>query len=176
MNQTTIKFKDWFANKLTVGAFPLHVNTLIEAGEYDIIINVSDEWYRSVEEFLISCNIRTYWFPMNERIKDMGLNSIYGALVILRHAEELNLRVYLHCHQGKNRSQIVKAAYYFVRTGLQLEEPRGGFVNMLEAACSRGYLPPRAEMQKWLKEVGKGIVSMQGGILEKSKINSIRNF
>ncbi len=40
-----VKFKDWFTKRLEVGAFPYRVNRRFDPDNYDVIINVSDEWY-----------------------------------------------------------------------------------------------------------------------------------
>lgn len=170
------KFKDWFENNLTVGAFPYRQNPKFEQSNYDIVINVSDEWYIDTEMQLRETFINTYWFPMNEAKKDIGINSIYGAMVILSHAEQRNLRVYLHCHAGVNRSRIVQAAYYFIRTNHQLEIETNNYINRLVAACSRGYLPPKAEMESFLGKVASLTKRMSGGILDMSKIGTINNF
>jgi hypothetical protein len=170
------KFKDWFENNLTVGAFPYRQNPKFEASEYDIVINVSDEWYIDTEMQLRESFINTYWFPMNEAKKDIGLNSIYGAMVILQFAEQRNLRVYLHCHAGVNRSEIARAAYYFMRTNKQIETQSGTYINKLIAACSCGYLPPKAEMESFLGKVASLTKRMSGGILDMSKIDTINNF
>jgi hypothetical protein len=170
------KFKEWFEKKLTVGGFPYKVNQRFEAKDYDIVINVSDEWYLVYEQMIRECFTSHYWFPMNESKKDIGLNSIYGAMVILRFAENRNLSVYLHCHAGVNRSEIVRAAYYFMRTNKQIETQQGTYINKLVAACSRGYLPPKAEMESFLGHVASNIKNMQGGILDVCKIESINNF
>ncbi len=120
---------------------------------------------------------KVYWFPMNECKKDIGLNSIYASMVILNWAEQKNLSVYLHCHAGCNRSEIVRAAYYFMRTKKQLETERAtGFLNMMLAACARGYLPPKAEMEQFLGVVAENIKNMQGGILDVCKVDTINNF
>ena len=171
-----IKFKDWFENRLTVGPFPYRQNPNFEPSNYDIVINVSDEWYINTEMHLREAFLSVYWFPMNEQKRDIGLNSIFGAMVILRFAEQRNLRVYLHCHSGVNRSRIVQAAYYFMRTGKQIETQSGGFINKLVAACSRGYLPPLAEMKSFLGRVASMTKRMSGGILDLAKIDSINNF
>ena len=171
-----MKFKEWFDKKLIVDAFPYRVNTRFEQDGIDIVINVSDEWYIGVDNDLRSGYVPVYWFPMNECKKDIGLNSIYGAMVILDYAEQNNKTVYLHCHAGVNRSQIVRAAYYFMRTNRQLETDRQGFINQMVAACSRGYLPPKAEMESFLGKVASNIKNMQGGILDVCKINTINNF
>lgn len=174
--KSNVKFSDWFKNKLIVGAYPYKVNTQFDPKGIDIVINVSDEWYINYDQLLAENFIKTFWFPMNECKRDIGLNSIYGAMVILNYAELRNLTVYLHCHAGVNRSRIVQAAYFFMRTNKHLEINRGGFINVLVAACSRDYLPPKAEMESFLGHVASNIKSMQGGILDMCKIQSINNF
>lgn len=177
------KFKEWFTNSLIVGAFPHEDNRRFDVNEFDYVINVSDEYYTSHHLLLIANNIKSFWFPMNEAKKDIGLNSIYGAMVILFQAEKTNSKVYLHCHAGVNRSQTVRAAYYYMRTGNHYEaELRRGFINQLYANCSRGYLPPMAEMEKFLNGIGMKLSSdlqkrkLMGGMLDDIKINSINNF
>jgi hypothetical protein len=119
--------------------------------------------------------LATYWFPMNEGKRDIGLNSIYGAMVILNRAEARNLSVYLHCHMGVKRSEIIKSAYYFMRTNSQIITDNGE-PNMLIKACTKGYLPPLKEMESFLGLVADKIQNMQGGILDSCKLKSITNF
>ena len=171
------KFKEWYEKNLTVGAFPIKVNTNILPFMYDVIINVSDEFYPDVENKLHLHGCKTYWFPMNECKRDVGLNSIYGAMVILHEAEMQNKTVYLYCHAGPNRSPTVKAAYHYMRTGEHIKEERGGYLNRLLANCGRGYLPPKAEMESFLSAVQKRITKgMDGGTLDMCKIGIINNF
>lgn len=173
-----MKFTDWFKDKLTVGSFPFMNNEHINAIDYDYVINVSDEFYHQHHIPLTVAGCKTFWFPMNECRKDVGLNSIYGAICIMWLAEKENKRVYLHCHAGVNRSQSVKAAYYFVRTGEQLQEDQQGYMNRLLAMCGRGYLPPKAETEKFLTYLGKQLTAdnMMGGLLDECKIETIHNF
>ena len=154
---TMKNFRDWFFNKITVGAFPYKQNSLFEASDYDVVINVSDEWYPDVENMLLEKFCRVYWFPMNECSRDMGLCSIYGAMHILKRAEERNLRVYLHCHAGINRSRTVYAAYYFMRTGEHLNTER----NALLYNVLYGKLPNKNIMEPILKKIESN--KMQGG-------------
>ena len=158
-------FKEWFSKKLIVGGFPYKVNSNFSNEGIDVVINVSDEWYIDIENQLQETFIKTYWFPMNECKRDIGLNSIYGAMCILKRAEDRNLTVYLHCHARVNRSRIVQAAYYFMRAGHQLEMDRNGFQNMMLAACGRGYLPPKAEMESFLGKVASLTKNMRGMLM-----------
>lgn len=119
-NKETNTFDEWFQQKLTVGRYPIHT----ELKQYDVIINVSDEYIDSLFDTAMEQNIKYYWFPLNECTSDIGLNSIYGALQILWLAEQRNLSVLLHCHAGVNRSQTVRECYYFLRTGKHFVRPR----------------------------------------------------
>ena len=178
------KFKDWFQAKLTVGAFPFTNNQKFEPSEYDYVINVSDEYYPAHHLPLIANNIKSFWFPMNECKRDIGINSIYGAMVILYQAEKTNSSVYLHCHAGVNRSVMVSCAYHYLRTGKHFEPQikRFSYVNQLFASCHRGYLPPIAETEKFLSTLGKYLEGtlqkneMMGGMLDTIKIETIKNF
>lgn len=175
-----MKYKQWVKLNLEVGAFPVYQNTCFDAKKYDVIINVSDEFYPEIVEQIQDLNpkIKTHWFPMNEAKKDVGLNSIYGALITIYHAEMKQQRVYLHCHAGINRSRCVEAAYHFYRTGNQLEIDNNGYINRLVAMCHRGYLPPKAETEKFLALLAKKtkVNAILGGVLDECKISTINNF
>ncbi|MCK9415516.1 dual specificity protein phosphatase family protein [Candidatus Dojkabacteria bacterium] len=163
----------WFKNKLIIGAFPYKVNTEFDGNGIDIVINVSDEWYPEVENQLQETFIKTYWFPMNEHKHSIGLNSIYGALCILKRAEERNLTVYLHCHAGMNRSQIVRCCYYYMISGEQLNHFYCSYINPLISACERNYLPSRTYIEKFLRKLNKQIDKFSGtysGILDNCKL------
>jgi protein-tyrosine phosphatase len=173
-----MEFQKWFDEKLVIGAFPIINNEFYNSKNYDYVINVSDEYYKNIASDIRDGNheINTFWFPMNEAKKDVGLNSIYGAMVILLEAETLNKKVYLHCHAGVNRSRCVQAAYYFMRTGKQLEIETNGYINRFVAMCSRGYLPPKIESENFLIELGKQLdsIKMMGGILDHCKLETIK--
>jgi hypothetical protein len=175
-----MKYKDWVKSYLEVGAFPIFQNTTWDATKYDVLINVSDEYYPELLQQItdVNPNIQTHWFPMNEAKKDVGLNSIFGAIVTMYHAEIKQKKVYLHCHAGVNRSRCVEAAYHFYRTGNQLERDTNGYINRLVAMCHRGYLPPKAEMEKFLSLVAKKtkVNAQLGGVLDECKISTINNF
>jgi hypothetical protein len=176
-----MKFKDWFDNKLTVGSFPIMNNQFFNKEKYDICINVSDEYYQSIDDIITEKGCKTFWFPMNETKKDIGLNSIYGALAILYSAEIENKRVYLHCHSGVNRSQLVRCCFHYMRAGSHLENRRSEkHFNQMFSSSSRGYLPPMAEFEKFLKELGGQLENVKGrpmgGTLDYCKKEHLNNF
>lgn len=174
------KFSDWFDENLEVGGYPILVNKNFDYNKYDIVINVSDEWYQDTYDTISRYGLIQHWFPMNECKRDIGLNSIFGAMVILYNAEKLNKKVYLHCHAGVNRSVTVECCYHYMRMGKHLDLDYGSYINPLIASCHRGYLPPKAEMEKFLKNISKRLEEAQnhlmGGYLDDVKLNSINNF
>lgn len=174
-----LKFSSWFGTKLTIGAMPFLVNIVFDINAYDIIINVSDEFYPSNELLYYRKGIVSHWFPMSEQKRDIGLNSIFAAIIIMWHAEQENKRVYLHCHSGSNRSWTVAATYYYYRSGSHMTKPtRNGHLNKLLQNCAEAYLPPVGEMEAWIKAVRKDFDDgkMKAGILTLSKINTLVNF
>lgn len=174
-------FEKYLKENITVGAFPIVVNNNYDLSFFDVAINMSDEWYNTIEAELNDIhNIKTYWFPMNECKKDIGLNSIFGAMCVLWANEKQNRNVLIHCHAGVNRSQATADAYYFMRTGKHRETNKNGYINQLLTMCSRGYLPPKSELEKflvilWTKLTDEKIFSY-GGVLDSIKLESINNF
>lgn len=173
-----MKFEQWFNTRLKTGGLPFVVEQNYDINAYNAVINVSDEYNMFVHQKHTHNNKPYLWFPMNERKKDAGLNSIYGAMAALFRLEECNMIVYLHCHAGVNRSIAVKSAYHYMRTGQHYQHQKGTFMNPLLAMCARGYLPPKAEMEKFLSLLGAKLVKreMTGGTLEEIKIEAINNF
>lgn len=172
------KFQVWFNDKLEVGPMPNAEMKDWNISKYAYIINVSDELYFG-EYYGFSMRRHYFWYPMSEQKRDMGINSIFGALCTLWEAEDRRDRVYLHCHSGSNRSWTVAAAYYYMRTGVHLDRPTrsGAYVNKLVSNCHRAYLPPQAEMEAWLRYIGNALKEgMQPGILTMSKIETLNNF
>ena len=170
------KFASWFEHKLVVGPYPGEQTPSWSIMDYQVIINVSAEYYGEHKQWT---RTERHWFPMSEKQNDMGMNSIFGAMVILWQAERDHKDVYLHCHSGSNRSRTVRCAYYFMRTGKQLDDPHksGPFQNKLLANCDRHYLPARAEMEAWLRAVGEGLkTGLTRELLSISKIATINNF
>lgn len=174
------KFQQWFTKKLTVGSYPYHENVGFSPKLYDVIINVSDEYYPEIDENHTRTRLcQVHWFAMSEFKKDMGLNSIYAAIIILWYAEQKGDNVYLHCHSGSNRSWTVAAAYYFFRTGAHLDKStKRGYINKLHQNCAEGMLPPILEMERFLLAVREDLKDdkMKNGILSMAKVNTIVNF
>ena len=153
-------YKQWAAADLCVGPYPNHTD--LDAGgplsDLDVFINVSDE-YRSAHELqLNTLEKASHWFPMGEQRGTMPLASIFAALVILRFCETHQLRVYLHCAAGINRSQTVADCYHYLREeGLSHRDKhtvrakvRGLSLNTLQTNCEYGVLPPLVEVERWL--------------------------
>lgn len=171
-----MNFKEWFEKKLTVGSYPFLVNKEFNSLHYGYVLNMSDEFYNNTYCAMLAT--KPFWFPMNERKRDIGLNSIYGAMVILWQAEKQNEPVYLHCHSGRNRSQIVRCCYYYLRTGEQLKDGDEKYYNRLHRASVRGYLPPMSEMEEFLRTLGSKLIvgKMNSKLLDECKLGIINNF
>ncbi len=168
-------FNDWFTFDLIVGDFPIikNCNEDFKASLYDVIINVSDEYYANIDSFLKRHGCETFWFPMNERGKDIGINSLYGAMVILFNCEKNRKKVYLHCHSGVNRSQTIRAAYHYMRTGKHFEKAtlKNNFKNKLFANCHYGYFPKMNEIEFFLININEKLEKdiLSAGDLDKLK-------
>lgn len=177
-------YKIWADRSLKVSPKP-DVDWFRGRGRFSdvaILINVSDEYNFYDMHMIQASGVKTYWFPMNECKKDIGLNSLYGAMCVLYSAEECCDEVVVHCAAGTNRSPLVVEAYHYMRTGEHaLEDIDGGrWRNQLERACSRGYLPPLRELEQFLTQVGQKLRKdghlVGGGSLDKIKRNTIFNF
>jgi hypothetical protein len=116
----TNKFSTWFSKKLITGRYPLPQE--IRESDFNVIINVSDEYIFVNHKVCMETNKKYFWFPMTEAGNNMGLNSIFGALQILWLCECNNEKVYLHCHAGSNRSVTVAQSYYYMRTCIDFIE------------------------------------------------------
>lgn len=164
----------WIEEKLTVCRYPV-LNEFKDAGKYahyDIVVNVSDEAYIEYIEELTKLGKQVFWNPMSETNENMGLHSMFAALNILYQAEKLNKSVLLHCHAGINRSQTVKACYYYMMNGHHIEEKKQGNIllnsNMLLHNTSR-HLPILETTEKWLmacKEAFDNPEKFLGGMLD----------
>ena len=179
-----MKFKEWFNTCLTVGKYPMvqSGDDISNYKEYDVFVNVSDEWYPDIDNQLrFECTANTHWFPMGERGHDNGINSIYGACYILHLAELAGLRVYLHCHAGKHRSRVIQAAYHFMRSNSHYDGYEyNGFDTPLHYDCSEGDLPPLKEMESFLGRMSKAVKRIPGrfvgGSLDDSKIGYVKAY
>lgn len=164
-----MKFKEWFDNRLVVSRYP--VPSEIEKSDFDIYINVSDEYIQSCHQVAVENGKMYYWFPMNECTGNMGINSIFGALQILFNAEKQNKKVYLHCHAGVNRSPTVKECYYLLRTGNMPELKN----SRLKENIEQGFLPSIRRMTSFLKELAIFLEldeTTRGGMLDSSKLKA----
>lgn len=181
------RYENWSKSKLLIGQYPELVNTRFDKTKYDIIINVSDEFYANIDDVRLSNEPRRYWFPLNECTSDMGINSIFAALKILYLAETMNESVYLHCHAGVNRSKTVAQAYHYMRTGHHIEQvlsnefdkmfidtvkqkaKRLKFINIFVQNCGK-HLPNLSQMETFLKSAGTGFEDGEHVSLDRVKI------
>ncbi len=158
--------KDWIKNNLIVGPYPYKVNNNINISEYDIVINVSDEYYPEIKKKIVGVGCDYYWFPMNECTNNIGLNSIYGAMNILWEAELNNKKVYLHCHLGVNRSQLVYDSYYYGRFKEHFIENKDDFYyNQIDYNCSLGKLPKQKEYERFLTHIIQKLYSSKERVI-----------
>lgn len=167
-------FKEWFKMNLRIGAYPniLDFNSKYKCADIDIIINVSDCLKPEIMTIIKERNIDSYWFPMNESTSDIGLNSIYGAIVVLRKAEIDNKKVFIHCWGGNNRSQTVTDSYFFLRQKQQPENEYKGFKNHLIYNAETGHLPSIEKMELFLSNLDVSLNNgLKGGDLDANKVN-----
>lgn len=151
------KIKEWINSSLIVARFPVS-KEFQEGGIYsdiDVVINVSDEYYPKISDTIIKEGKMPFFFPMGESGSDMGISSIYGALMALYDAYAMEKRVLLHCQAGANRSPTVKAAFYYLMTNEHLEEISKGSIiltaNRLKDNCGK-HLPELKKMELWLSK------------------------
>lgn len=153
-----VSFSEWYANRLKVVGYPVLGEVTAEQGkykDYDVFVNVSDEYWMDYAAEFWKLGKQNHWFPMGEAHGDIGLVSIYGALCVMHQAFQRNLSVLLHCHAGINRSQTVRACFHYMMTGEHLPVERAGqFIkadNMLQFNCEHCHLPEMPKMEAWLK-------------------------
>jgi len=171
----------YISKKIHVGAYPFINNTYFpekdgELVKYDIIINMSSEWYPEIDFKIREVCNNVYWFPMNESKSDVGLNSIYGAMIVLYNAYKNNQKVYLHCHAGINRSQATKDAFWFMMMGKHRETNTNGFMNRLVRMSGLGYLPCKTNVEEFLKELKMMLDNneLKADSLDILKINNLK--
>ena len=191
INVMSVKFKEWYKNKLRVERYPLPTELQKTKAKY--VINVSDEYMPINHSVCMERGIKYFWFPMDEVSSDIGVNSIFGALQILWIAEKENAEVLLHCHAGANRSPTVADAYYFLRTKTHLMRTKSkedvefmeklfvdykddgkGFTNSrLLDNMEQGHLPCKNKMESFLKDLEQYLLKQDEFNFE-SGLNSIK--
>ena len=190
-------FSTWFLENLSIGRFPVpgEVTRLSFSSH---VINVSDEYIHHNATAALRRGVYHHWFPLNECVGHMGLNSLFAALCVLHQAEADDAHVLLHCHAGINRSPLVRSAYHYMRTGRHLHEAwvmpgvRVNFLvaenvtvpdndkmmpNMLLFNCQSNLLPPLVLVEKFLKHLGTRLeetvelAASRGGLLTQLKLD-----
>jgi hypothetical protein len=150
---------NFIKENIIVGRF-LSSKDIKPSGKYEdfqVVINVSDEFFLGNSEEIMQQGKLNYYFPMGEDGDSMGLNSIYGALNVLHQICTYNpeWKVLIHCQAGKNRSPTIKSAFYYMMFGEH--EPdvlneNGVLIrnNRMIDNCKRGYLPELEKMELFL--------------------------
>jgi hypothetical protein len=170
-----MEFNDWFATSVRIGSYPNpsdleHPARAGSLAQFEVFVNVSDEFNLPLARQLASLGKEAHWFPLGEAW-GLCLASIYGALYILRAAEQEGRRVYLHCHAGVNRSQTVADCYYYMRTGEH--RPRvfcdGDTRNALQRNIENNVLPDAFTIEGWLKQMNYATSHPMGGWLDASR-------
>lgn len=146
----------------------------IEEEGFDLIINVSDNPMWPNVTAYAQLGVQYFWFPMGDCV-ELGLQSIYGALLVLHQAELQGKKVLLHCAAAVSRSQTVWDCYVFMRTGVhrkwftRLQEMKANFDDpeppvhqtMLHFNAQKSQntswagLPSIEWMERWLTALGK---------------------
>jgi hypothetical protein len=161
---------DWFASKLKTGPLPDVEDFKSKYKDVDVVINVSDEYRPSVHQFLHENNKVSFWFPMGEATKDMGLSSIYAAMQILYNCYLSDATALVHCHAGANRSRTIHDCFYYLIVGSHYaygstpKEPKvnwgdlkniyTGGKNRLLHNCQFQHLPRQKQMEAFLEACG----------------------
>lgn len=153
INEKPIPFKDWYKEKLKVTRYPV-LNEIKEPNgiykDVQVFINVSDEYWMEYSNKFWESGKQNHWFPLGENAKDMGLNSIFGALQVMYLSFIRNYSTLIHCHAGINRSQTVKACFHYMMTGEHSPEDETKNINMLKHNADK-HLPSISKMEAWLK-------------------------
>lgn len=173
----------WVQEKLKVCGYP--VFTELQEGKiyskYEIILNVSDEFWLDYSSDIRKLGKDYFWFPMGECEKDMGINSMFGALQVMYAAYKANKHVLLHCHAGANRSPTIANAFIFMMTSehksIKTTRSDNMEYNMLLHNIGK-HLPEKEQMEKWLlacKEAFDNPDTFLGGMydwtLRKANLN-----
>lgn len=159
-------FEYWFNKSLVVGGFPLPAE--IRKSDYDIIINVSDEYIVSCHNAAVQTGKMYFWFPVNE-VTEIGMESIFGAMQILYIAEKEGKKVYLHCHGGINRSRVIQGCYWLMQTGTPPTHPA------LAENIEQNFLPSLETLNLFLWNCKKAFGlpdTLRGGQLDACKLKA----
>ncbi len=148
--------EEYLQSKIKVVGYPMIGEFEKEYKDFDVIINVSDEYYCDYGRKVMTLGKEYHWLPMGESEKDMGINSIFAALYVMYQSYLRGHAVLLHCHAGANRSPTVQACFYFMMTDNHIEEKRDekGFIrdgNMLSYNAGK-HLPDIAWIENWLRK------------------------
>jgi hypothetical protein len=157
-----VPFSEWYLSKLMVVGYPVITEVTAEKGKYkdfDVFINVSDEYWMDYVSDFWKHGKQNHWFPMGESHNDIGMSSLFGALWVMYQAYERGLSILLHCHAGINRSQTVRACFHYMMSGehLPIEYFNGAenkrYIksdNMLKYNSDYKHLPELSKMELWL--------------------------
>jgi hypothetical protein len=132
------------AFRIETGGLPLRWNQIEEAS-FKVIVNVSDQYDLIEHQKAISLNILYHWLPMNEH-SEMGFNSFIAALNVLALAREKNWPVLVHCHQGQNRSVMVKETYGWMCSAFDDTT----YTPVLDKNCDGVRLPQKEVLKRML--------------------------
>lgn len=159
MEENKISIHTFISENIKIDRFPVSQEIKDNGIHSDcqVIINVSDEFYLGISDVIAKQGKINYYFPMGESGKDMGLNSIFGALQVLHSIFTYNpeWKVLVHCQAGMNRSPTIKAAFYYMMLGEHLPEEKdeNNLIfkpNRLLLNCEKKKLPELKKMEKFL--------------------------
>ena len=148
---------DFIDNNITVSRFPVSKEIEGIYKDYNVIINVSDEFYLGMSEKIMKEGKLNYYFPMGECGDSMGLNSMFGALQVLYQVYTWNpeWKALIHCQAGLNRSPTIKSAFYYMMVGEHEEISKiknDRWYNRLIDNCEQEYLPPIEKTKLFLSK------------------------
>ena len=153
--------KTWIAENIIVDRFPV-LSELKPDGKHadcQVVINVSDDFYLGNSELITRIGKDgklSYYFPMGEKVSNIGLSSMYGALQVIHsvYCHKPEWKILLHCQAGKNRSPTVKSAFYYMM--LEHHEPdqyKNGHLqrnNRLLDNVTKNHLPVLEKTERFL--------------------------
>lgn len=150
------KLYSWINSSLKISCYPTltDFSKIGMYGQYDVVINVSDEFHFDYSSAVRGTGKDYYWFPMGEMSSDMGMSSLFGSLVVLYKAFNGGKKVILHCHAGSNRSPTVANAFIFMMTmeHRDVETWRSNGVRKYNRLIQNAtiHLPDIEILEKWL--------------------------